>query len=406
MAERRDDDRPAGASRGVAGGRVDAGDAATWPTVIATSVIRSAHQGQSHGGVFLIDLATGDHLQVIDWDDGAIDWEGRGGDRGLRGIAFHAGRVFLAASDEIFVFDQRFRRIASITSPYLKHCHEICVHGDRLYLTSTGYDAMLVFDLANWRFVEGICLRPLEFTGRRFASYRYRKALARRLARLHPAFYRLFTGQLGAWRFDPAGGAGPTRCDMLHINSVTAGEDGIDVAGIELDGLFRLAGRGVERVAAVPRGTHNARLAEGDLVYHHTAGDRLALVPGARGRAEEFVLPRYAADELQNAHLRQDHARQAFGRGLCLAGDLLIAGSSPATISVFRRGMPRPLRSIGLSRDLRNAIHGLEVWPFDRRLADWRERTAGERAPVMRAAVSAGTADGRQRHPAPVPCAP
>src|SRR5213080_1115066 len=75
------------------------------PRVIATSVVRSAHQGESHGGVYLIDLNSGQYDQVIDWNDESINWEGRGGDRGLRGIAFHNNRVFLAASDEIFVFD-------------------------------------------------------------------------------------------------------------------------------------------------------------------------------------------------------------------------------------------------------------------------------------------------------------
>jgi hypothetical protein len=59
------------------------------PRVIATSVVRSAHQGESHGGVYLIDLNSGQYDQVIDWNDESINWEGRGGDRGLRGIAFH-----------------------------------------------------------------------------------------------------------------------------------------------------------------------------------------------------------------------------------------------------------------------------------------------------------------------------
>jgi len=76
------------------------------PRVIATSVVRSAHQGESHGGVYLIDLNSGQYDQVIDWNDESINWEGRGGDRGLRGIAFHNNRVFLAVSNEIFVYDR------------------------------------------------------------------------------------------------------------------------------------------------------------------------------------------------------------------------------------------------------------------------------------------------------------
>ena len=89
------------------------------PRVIATSVVRSAHQGRSHGGVYLIDLNSGQYDQVIDWNDESINWEGRGGDRGLRGIAFHNNRVFLAASDEIFVFDTAFNRLNSYRNQYL-----------------------------------------------------------------------------------------------------------------------------------------------------------------------------------------------------------------------------------------------------------------------------------------------
>ena len=70
------------------------------PTLIASSVIRSAHQGESHGGVYLVDMEAGTFDQVIDWNDTSISWEGRGADRGLRGIAFYKGLIYLAASDE------------------------------------------------------------------------------------------------------------------------------------------------------------------------------------------------------------------------------------------------------------------------------------------------------------------
>src|SRR5436305_12829228 len=107
------------------------------PRVIATSVVRSAHQGESHGGVYLIDLNSGNFDQVIDWNDPSISWEGRGGDRGLRGIAFHQEKVCIAASDEIFIYNREFKLLESYRNKYLKHCHEISVGSDTLYLTST-----------------------------------------------------------------------------------------------------------------------------------------------------------------------------------------------------------------------------------------------------------------------------
>ena len=74
------------------------------PTVITTSVIRSAHQGESHGGIYLVDLESGTATQKTDWNNCDIDWEGRGGDRGLRGIAFHGQDIYVAASDEIIIY--------------------------------------------------------------------------------------------------------------------------------------------------------------------------------------------------------------------------------------------------------------------------------------------------------------
>ncbi len=106
------------------------------PRVVVSSVVRSSHQGESHGGVYLVDFRTGDIQQVIDWDDPTISWEGRGADRGLRGIATHQDRVYLAASDEIFVYDTAFQLQGSFRNRYLKHTHEICIADDRLYATS------------------------------------------------------------------------------------------------------------------------------------------------------------------------------------------------------------------------------------------------------------------------------
>ena len=141
------------------------------PKVITTSVIRSTRQGESHGGVYLVDLESGDFEQVIDWNDPAISWEGRGGDRGLRGIAFYRDQVYIAASDEVFVYNRDFELLESHRNNYLKHCHEICIAADTLYLTSTAVNSVLQFDLVTKRFTCGHAI-----------VYRPRKGLFSRLA--------------------------------------------------------------------------------------------------------------------------------------------------------------------------------------------------------------------------------
>ena len=58
-------------------------------------------------------------------------------------------------------------------------------------------------------------------------------------------------------------------------------------------------------------------------------------------------------------------ARQGFARGLCVMTEKTIAvGSSPSTITLYDVETSRRLTAVNLTMDIRNAIHGLEVWPF------------------------------------------
>jgi hypothetical protein len=59
-------------------------------------------------------------------------------------------------------------------------------------------------------------------------------------------------------------------------------------------------------------------------------------------------------------------ARQGFARGLCLvAEDIIAVGSSPSTITLYDMNAQNRLQAVNLTMDVRNAVHGLEIWPFD-----------------------------------------
>jgi hypothetical protein len=45
------------------------------PKIIASTVVRSAHQGENNGGVYIIDLHTEAVEQVIRYDEPSISWE-------------------------------------------------------------------------------------------------------------------------------------------------------------------------------------------------------------------------------------------------------------------------------------------------------------------------------------------
>lgn len=319
---------------------------AKFPTVVLSSVVRSSHQGESHGGVYLVDMDAGSTEMMLDWNDPSIDWAGRGADRGLRGIAFHRGLVYLAASDEIFIYDRGFSLQGSFKNRYLKHCHEICVEGASLFIASTGFDSVLEYDLNVGEFVRGYCLRfPHHWQARRRLHLRPR-----------PRFMT----------FDPNGGGGPPPGDTSHLNNVFAESGALYVCGTGLGTVWRIREGNLDRFASVPYGSHNARPFRDGVLLNHTATDRIAYVDRHGTLSRTFPLPRYQRSELVNASLPSDLARPSFGRGLTVLNDeFFVGGSSPATVTVHRFEPPAAIRSVNLTMDVRNAVHGLELWPFE-----------------------------------------
>ena len=301
--------------------------------LLATSVIRGSQQGGSHGGAFLIDLGARSVRQVLDWNTQDIDWQGRGWDRGLRGAAFGEDEVFLAASDELFVFDRDFQRIASYRNPYLKHAHEMARLGDMLFVTSTGFDCLLGFDLGKRAFAWGLSLGGEGETIR-------------------------------ARRFDPLSAGGPAPSNLFHLNSVSASERGLYISGLRTPGLLRYAGDALSMRATLPAGTHNAQPFRDGIIFNDTQANAVRFVSPSRQRT--FDVPFYAADKLTHTDLDDSSiARQGFGRGLCVVRDgLIAAGSSPATVTLHDVDENRSTAVITLSMDLRTAIHGLAVWPW------------------------------------------
>ncbi len=305
------------------------------PPLIATSVVRGSEQGQSHGGIFIIDPASQSVHQVLDWNTADIDWAGRGWDRGLRGIAFHNDEVYVAASDELFVYDREFRPQRSFRNRHLRHCHEICVHRGVLYLTSTGFDSILGFNLDEQAFTIGLHAAQID-------------------------------GEWHGHRFDPNSDTGPPARNQLHINSVHADDAGLSFSGLRTRALVSL-GAHLKLVPQVelPEGVHNARLFGDGVIFNDTAVDHLRYVT-RDGQERRFQFPTYDEADIEFAGIDDSKiARQGFGRGMCLVGDRFVAaGSSPSTVTLFDLDSGRTVFSVNFSMDIRNAIHGLEVWPW------------------------------------------
>lgn len=305
--------------------------------LVTTSVVRGARQGASHGGVYLVDLESQVVRQTVDWNTVDIDWRGRGWDRGLRGIAFDGDTVYIAASDELFAYTPDFEPVGSWRSPFLKHCHEITVYERKLFMTSTGFDSILGFNLDEQQFDWGM------FVERR--GYRFRPAT-----------------------FDPMSDEGPLMLNKLHLNNIHCSPEGMYVSGLHTGGMLHFNGEAVSMAVELPPGTHNAQPFRDGVLFNDSEGDVLRYTGRGDGREDRaMAVPAFQEGDLVNVELTKDSvARAGFARGLCALSDRVVAGgSSPSTISVYDLADNKTLLSVNLTMDVRNAIHGLERWPYD-----------------------------------------
>jgi len=303
------------------------------PKLIATSVVRGSQQGESHGGVFTVDFDNQTGEQQVDWNTSAIDFEGRGADRGLRGIAFDGDEIYIAASDELFVYDRNFEILRSHKNRYLKHCHEICRMERMLFLTSTGCDSLLAYNLDT-------------------NSYEWGFHLQRQ--------YEKWAGHT----FDPRSETGPRPVNDFHINMVHVDQNGIFLSGLRTNALLHLNSKmEVSVVCNLPSGVHNARPWKDGVLFNDTESDCVRFID-RDGTEKAFKIKSYDESEIQLMGIDDSKiARQAFGRGLCPVDDrFVVGGSSPSTITLYDLEANQVVGSVNLSMDIRNAIHGLEVW--------------------------------------------
>ncbi len=303
--------------------------------LVATSVVRGSQQGESHGGVYLIDLPGQEVRQVIDWNTMDIDWRGRGADRGLRGIAFHEETVFIAASDELFAYDPDFNLLGSWRNTYLKHCHEISVHQGQVFLSSTAFDSILEFDIGKRLFHWGLYIDQEEY-------------------------------RFNVRTFDPQAEDGPLMLNKMHINNVVTNPHGMYISGLRTGGLLNFDGRAVNMRNSLPGGSHNAQPYKEGVLFNDTEANVVRFASPKAAEERVFRVPEFPKEQLTGTGRDTSKiARPSFGRGLCVIRDgLIAAGSSPSTVSLHDMASGKTALSVTLSTDVRNAIHGLEVWPY------------------------------------------
>ena len=306
------------------------------PKFVATSVVRGSQQSESHGGVYTVDFEKREVEQYFDWNTSEIEFKGSSGDRGLRGIAFIDDDILIAASNVLFRCDRSFKIKTFNKNYYLDDCHEICRYEQTIFLTSPSFDSLLAFDLDTKKYIWGFHL---------IRQY----------------------DQWAGHTFDPRSDRGPVPVNDYHINMVHVDSTGIYLSGLRTNALLHLDSQmEVSEVCSLPAGAHNAQPFRDGVLFNDTESDCVRYVD-RDGCDQAFKIVTYDEADIEFAGIDNSNiARQGFGRGLCSIGDRFVAGgSSPTTISLYDLEANRKVGFVNVSMDIRNAIHGLEPWPYD-----------------------------------------
>ena len=136
------------------------------------------------------------------------------------------------------------------------------------------------------------------------------------------------------------------------------------LSGLRTGAVLLFNGSTITRWTDLPLGAHNERPYRDGAIFNDTQANNVRYI--TENSQCDFKVPTYAEEKLTHTDLDDTQvARHGFGRGLCvLDNGIIAAGSSPSTITLHDIDNLKTLSAITLSDDIRNAIHGLEVWPY------------------------------------------
>lgn len=110
-----------------------------------TTVYRGITQGR-HGILYEVDIETGDYKILLDYND-EIDYSGRGGDRGLRGIAKIDNNLYVCTSKSVLKLDLKGNILDRLDHQYLGWLHEAIADDTGFSVVSTKYDLILHYNI-------------------------------------------------------------------------------------------------------------------------------------------------------------------------------------------------------------------------------------------------------------------
>ena len=300
--------------------------------IIASSVIRSAVRGQSHGGLYVVDSNKQIMEQVLDWTYPHIRWDledNGGGDRGMRGMVFYKDHLYAAGSMYIYKFNKKFELVNKFDNEYFNGTHEMFSTGNILYSIANSFDAIWRFDLDKEEWIDG--------------------------------FYHTL-GQ-SPKIFQP--GEKIPHGDSLHLDSISVKDGMVWYAGSTTEYLYGFNPEILEQkqIKLYHKNTHNAQFWQQGIVFNR------ALESETCYQVEDDLIwtwktPRMDRSQIINM-IPGDHARAEYTRGMAIDGETIAVGTSPASVHFFNLGSTEPILSAVLSTDIRNSVCGLALYPWE-----------------------------------------
>jgi hypothetical protein len=319
----------------------------------------------------------------------AVDPNPRGGYRGGKGLSASGGRLVVANSERLFVFDRTWNLQADLTHPLLGSIHDVLAEEEAILVTCTNCDALLRIgwdgrEVSWWTWRRDPALarqlgyrRPPRFDSA--ADYRNPRSTRGQILSLvqlnavartdgsllvsfgrvipHRAYVRKQAGALVERTTRHIGVDLPRRVTRERHGSSrlpAAPEPGSAFAVVALHGaendLAGASGELVYRLGGVRVPNHNL-LARGErLLYNDSNGGRLVELDLARGEEARAV---------------RVPGEPSFARGLAPWRDglYLVGSQRPAAVHVVDLAAGRVVDSVPLSNEPRESVYAVCVVP-------------------------------------------
>jgi len=309
--------------------------------IICSTVVRAAKQGDIHGGLYVVDIDSEEVLHYAPYEMDFVNDNERGGERGLRGICVLSDRIIVSDSAGFTELDRETYQIKRTFQDrdHLKSVHEIVVHDDHIWATSTAYDAIAKYDL--------------DFNLKGFWQ----------ILGKNVDDYKVLTGKKEITSEEK------TEDDNFHINSIFVSDGRITFSGL-ITPLYDF--ETMEEVCEIPAfGRNNSKsfvhnfykldnVTIANLTTYNSIGISYTKRPQGVNGSVDFIP--YPIPRAKNAKfIVDDIASNNWNRGLAVSENKFIIGSSPARLLVFNSYTQEFEKEIVLESDIRHAIHGLEI---------------------------------------------